>query len=269
MREPVGRIQISVILRDDILGYDVRREARETQGERHGIPGILEIQDPFAQFLHQGLDHRFELQDSLPGEERVDHTSAHAVDVVVLGSEAGKRKVKLLGEKVVFVARRVLRVEDFVKVWIIDMKLVGTDPDDGTLTKMTISVSHLSKNRGARRRTVLLVQLCDLESVLALQDIVIVKLIPQRRRSELGTGKFGQRGETEAVDNTNDDIHGHKSCCAERIASRSDLDRETHCDGSWEPEPNCWVRVRGTGTAQVAGSSANPRDHMSSLGFAA
>lgn len=51
----------------------------------------------------------------------------------------------------------------------------------------------------------LLVQLDDLEGVLAVQDDFVVKLVPLCQRSKSGTGDVGEGTEVEAV---NSDVDG-------------------------------------------------------------
>lgn len=69
------------------------------------------------------------------------------------------------------------------------MYLPGIDADDGP---------------------VLLVQLDDLEGVLAVQDDIVVELVPLCQRGESGTGDGGEGTEVEAVYGDVDGVEGEE-----------------------------------------------------------
>jgi hypothetical protein len=65
-------------------------------------------------------------------EEWVESSTADSVQSVTSGSKAGARNLKLIEVEDGFVARLVLRVELFIVVRLVDVKLVWTDSNNAT-----------------------------------------------------------------------------------------------------------------------------------------
>lgn len=94
------------------------------------------------------------------------------------GAEAGLTEAELLRVELVFVALLAAGgVECVDEGRIVDMQLVGRDADD----RACIDISMWQQECGSDRRgmrTVLLMQLLELERVLATLDAVVVVFVP-------------------------------------------------------------------------------------------
>ena len=60
-------------------------------------------------------------------------------------------------------------------------------------------ISCLSYKRNWWAYTIFPVQLLYLEGVVSFQDYVVVELVPQGCRSELGAGEVGKRAQVDAI----------------------------------------------------------------------
>ena len=83
---------------------------------------------------------------------------------------------------------------------------------------------------------VLLVQLDDLEGVLAVQDDFVVKFVPLCQRGKSGTGDVGEGTEVEAVISDVDGIEGEQG---EEKHDEEGLSQEGEGDGGEAWEKGC------------------------------
>ena len=84
-----------------------------------------------AEFLDLRGDEAFELDDFGYGKERGEGAATEAVELVGHGALRGAGDAEHSRYPPVFVELESLAVEVVVIVWIVDVKLMRTDPDDG------------------------------------------------------------------------------------------------------------------------------------------
>lgn len=141
---------------------------------------VFEIVETREELMGDMLDQRLETADLCFGEEGVESSSTHAVDVVLDGGKGGIRNAKLIAEPgplVTLVGGA--GVDNVVEVGVGNVDFLGVDADDGAIVVMELS---------------------DLEGVLAGEEDIMVEFVPKGELCEQGPGYVGNGAEIEAVD---------------------------------------------------------------------
>lgn len=125
-------VKAVVALVEAILGDDVGAKALKCQSNWDWfVRGCLAyILDARAELLDRSADNWLQLGDFLLREEGIDRYTAHPVQVVADGEDHGLAVTVLIAENIVLLPLSFARIELFVEVWIVNVKLVWADAND-------------------------------------------------------------------------------------------------------------------------------------------
>ena len=140
--------------------HTVRKGCIQPAGIQH-LSTLLKVIDPLHHLRNTFLHDRLQLPDILHGEERVQRSTSDLMLIMVDSGKHGVVHAKGLRKPVVlvaFLAAGAAGIDHIVEICIGAVELPWRDADDGS---------------------VLFVQLDELEGVLAIEDQVIVKLVPE------------------------------------------------------------------------------------------
>lgn len=119
---------------------------------------------------------------------------------IIQGREGRFIHAKVRGEPGVLVSGTVGCIERLIIVGVVDVNFTGTNANDGAclisaqqgLLSLVVGLVHVIP-------TILLMQIGNLEGVLATTNYIIEKLIKARASRQLGTRDMGQRGPIQLI----------------------------------------------------------------------